>query len=584
MSEENETRNVRFGAFEVDFRAWELRKRGMRMKLQEKPFQILALLVERAGEVVTRKDLRERLWAPETHVTFDRSLNTAMNKLRRVLGDTAGNPRFVETLPRRGYRFLAPVTQAGGPAPRALKTRATIDSLAVLPFQNASSDPEMEYLSDGVSESLINALSQLPEMRVMARSTVFRYKGRELDPQTVGRELGVRAVLTGRVVQRGDTLVIAAELVQVDRGWRLWGERYRRPLSDIFEVQEEISQEISDKLRLHLTSEDNRRLAKRYTENTEAYRDYLRGRYCCNKMSEADLKKGIAYFEQAIRKDPKYALAYAGLADCYLLLTFFSLLPPKQAIPRASEAVIKALELDQELAEAHGVMGSIRKIHHWDWKGAEIEYERALELSPNYAAAHRWRAAHLSAMGRSEEALREIHKAQELDPLSLIISMEIAWNLYMARDYDGAVEQSLKTLEIEPNFVPAHHTLGLAYEQAGKYQEAISAFEKSRDGSESNPATLAALGHACALAGRKREAMKTLCELRKISERSYVPPYWPALVCAGLGDKDAGFEWLTQACEEHDVWLVWSKVDPRLDSLRPDSRFQDLLRRVGLAS
>lgn len=575
-------RAVRFGAFEVDLQAQELRRRGVRVKLQDKPFQILALLLERAGEVVTRQALRQKLWPPDTFVVFDRSLNTAVNKLRQVLGDSAENPRFVETLSRRGYRFVAPVETRSSSAPRPVQSSDFIDSIAVLPFHNAGGDPEMEYLSDGITEGIIHSLSQLPEVRVMARSTVFRYKGQDVDPQTVGRDLNIRAVVTGRVVPRGDILNIGIELVDVDNGWRLWGEHYNRKLSDIFTVEEEISKEISEKLRLRLTGEEKKRLAKRFTENAEAYRDYLRGRYFSNRMTEDGLKKSIEYFRQAIEKDPNYALAYAGLADSFGLFAFFGLSPSSEVMPRAKEAATKALEIDDTLAEAHASLASIKKVHDWDWVAAEMEYRRALELNPGYAAAHRWYADCLSALGRPQEAMQEMQKAHELDPLSLVISMEVAWILYMAREYDGAVEQSVKTLDLEPNFVPALYTLGLAYEQMSKHEKALAALRKAREASGSNPASLAALGHAYASAGKRREAMKLLGELLKMSRQSYVSPYWLAILQAGLGEKDSGFEWLEKAYQERDVWLVWLKQEPRFDSLRSDSRFHDLVRRVGL--
>jgi TolB-like protein/Flp pilus assembly protein TadD len=573
-------RTVRFGAFEVDLQARELRRRGLRLKLQETPFQVLEMLLETPGEVVTRQKLREKLW-PGTYVGFDRSINTAVNTLRRVLGDSPENPRFVETRFRLGYRFIAPV-EAEEEAPGTAQPGEAIRSVAILPFENVGADPEMEYLSDGITESIISSLSQLPRVRVMARSTVFRYKGQGIDPRAVGRDLHLHAVLTGRVVPRGDTLTIGAELVEVQSGWRLWGEVYTRELSDIFAVQEDISKEISAKLRLQLTGEERRALAKRYTENAEAYRDYLKGRYYCNKMHPGALEKGLVSFQQAIEKDPRYALAYAGLADAHGLFAFFGLRPARQAMPVAKEAALKALELDDALAEAHVALGSIKKVYDWDWLGAEQEYRRALELSPNYPAAHHAYADYMAAMGRVQEAIREILRAQELDTLSLVYSMEIAWNWFMAREYQRALEQSIKTLEMEPLFTPAQHTLGLAYEQTGKYEEAIAAFQKALTGSGGNPVPLAALAHVYATAGRRGEAVERLNELRQLSQEGYVPPYWIALVHAHLGENDEAFEWLERAYEERDVWLVWLKREPRFDVLRSDPRFDGLLRRIGL--
>jgi TolB-like protein len=571
-------RAVRFGAFEVDLQGRELRKRGLRLKLQEKPFQILEMLLERPGEVVTRQELRKRLW-PETYVGFDRSLNTAINTLRRVLGDSPENPRFVETYSRRGYRFIAPVETAEATAPAAPQP---LPSVAILPFENVGANPELEYLSDGITESIISSLSQLSSVRVMARSTVFRYKGPAIDPQTVGRDLRLHAVLTGRVVPHGNTLTIGVELVEVQNGWRLWGEVYTRSLPEIFSVQEDIAKEIASNLSLRLTGEESKVFAKRYPGNVEAYRDYLKGRYYCNKMNPEALRKSLGCFQEAIEKDPHYALAYAGLADAHNLFAFFGLRAAREVMPLAKEAALKALELDETLAEAHVTLGTIWDIYDWDWPAGEQEYQRALELSPSYPAAHHGYAAHLGALGRTEEALSEILKAQELDTLSLVYSMEIAWNWFMARQYDRALEQSLKTLEMEPLFTPAQHTLGLAYEQLGRHEEALAAFQKALAGSGGNPVPLAAMAHAYARAGRRRESTEKLNELRQLAREAYVPPYWLALAHTGLGEKEQAFGWLERACEERDVWLVWLKREPRFDALRSDPRLKDLLRRIGL--
>ena len=574
-------RAVRFGAFELDLQARELRKRGLRLKLQEKPFQILEMLLERPGEVVMREQLRKRLW-PDTYVGFDRSLNTAINTLRRALGDSPENPRFVETHSRRGYRFIAPLEGAEAAASTTAQAGEAVRSVAILPFENVGADPELEYLSDGITESIINSLSQLPYVRVMARSAVFRYKGQGIDPQAVGRDLRLHAVLTGRVIPHGNTLTIGAELVEVQNGWRLWGEVYTRSLSDIFAVQEDIAREIASNLSLRLTGEERKVFAKRYTGTVEAYRDYLKGRYYCNKMNPDALRKSVGCFQQAIGKDPQYALAYAGLADAYNLFAFFGLRPAQEVMPLAKEAALKALELDETLAEAHVTLGSIRDIYDWDWPAGEQEYQRALELSPSYPAAHHGYAAHLAAVGRTQEALGEILKAQELDTLSLVYSMEIAWNWFMARKYDRAREQSFKTLEMEPLFAPAQHTLGLAYEQMGQPEEAIAAFQRALTGSGGNPVPLAAMAHAYATAGRRREAGEKLTELRQLARQAYVPPYWLALPHAGLGEKDAAFEWLQRAYEERDVWLVWLKREPRFDVLRSDPRLEHLLRCIRL--
>lgn len=573
---------VRFGAFEVDLQSRELRKRGHRLRLPEKPFQILELLLDRPGEVITRETLQQRLW-PGVRLGFDRSLNTAIHTLRGALGDSPEKPRFIETRSKRGYRFIAAVDRTDAAASPTSALAARLPSVAVLPFQNQSGDPEMEYLSDGITENIINSLSRLPHIRVMARSTVFRYKGQELDPRDVGRRLNLGAVLTGSVALRQKRLIVATELVDVANGWRLWGDLYNRELSDIFAVQEQIASEISRKLLLKLTGEERKLLAKRYTESVDAYRDYLRGRYFVNQLSHDALEKGLVCYGQAIARDPNYALAYAGMADAQGMFAIFGLRPASEAMPKAKQAALKAIELDDSLAEGHVALAGVLKVYDWDWEGAEREYRLALDLNPNSAAAHHSYADHLAATGRTEEALREIGKAQELDSLSLVYSMEIAWNWYMARDYERARQQSLKTLEIEPNFTPAQHTLGLACEQTGKHREGIAILKKACAASGGNPVALATLAHAYAAASNKKEASQALHGLMETARRAYVPPYWVALVHSGLGNKDAAFQWLEKALAERDVWLVWLKREPRFDAVRPDPRFDEILRRIGLS-
>jgi TolB-like protein/tetratricopeptide (TPR) repeat protein len=572
---------VRFGVFEFDPQTSELRRRGLKIRLLGQPLRILAMLLERPGELVTREEIRRALWPADTFVDFEHSLNAAMKRLRRALRDSPGNPRFVETLPRRGYRFIAPV-EGAAIASAELPPGSAIDSLAVLPFSNTAGDPETEYLSDGITESIIHSLSQLSGVRVMARSTVFRYKSRDIDPRSAGRKLNVQAVLTGRVLQRGSALLIGAELVEVRQGWRLWGEQYNRPLADILSVEEEISREISEKLRVRLTGEDRTRLAKRYTDNAQAYADYLKGRYFSLKMTEEGLREGIVFYQQALQKDPAFALAYTGLAHSYVLFAFFPLEPPEEVMPRAKEAAMQALALDDTLAEAHTALATVKKFHDWDWQAAEASCQRALQLNPNYPDGHRLYASLLSSMGSKEEALREILRAQELDPLSLIIGMEVSWHYYMVRDYDRAIESALTALEMEPAFPPSHYVLGLAYEQKGRFEEALGALEKSQARATGNPAPLASLGHAFARAGRTAEAEAVPGGLRRKSVRAYVPPYFPALVYAGLGRIEEAFDCLEDAYRKHDPYLVWLNTDPRFDVLRPDPRFDRLLRRMGL--
>ncbi len=572
---------VRFGVFEFDLRSGELHKQGRRIRLEGQPVQVLIKLLERPGELIAREELQKELWPSDTFVNFEQSLNAAVKRLRQALGDSPANPRFVETLARRGYRFIAPVSGLAESTSLPASPATTVRSLAVLPFGNTDGDPETEYLADGITESIINQLSHLPIMRVMSRSTVFRYKDKSLDPRAVGRKLNVDAVLLGRVLQRGDALLVVAELVDVQNGWQLWGEQYNRRMADILAVEEEMAREISEKLRLRLTGEDRSRLAKRYTQSSEAYQDYLRGRYHWNRLSEEGLKKGIEYFERAIHRDPNYALAYAGLADSYGLLGFFGLASAAAVMPKAKEAARRAIEIDDGLAEAHASLAGIFKIYDWDWAASEREYKRAIELDPNYATAHRMYAAFLAAVGRADEAMRESRLALQLDPFSLVISMEIAWNCYMARDYRRAAEEALRTIELEPQFPAAHSTLGIAYEQEGRHDEAIAAIERAR-AATGHPATLSALSHALASAGRIEEARALIDQLTELSTRQYISPFWMAVAYAGVGATGPALAELEKAVEQRDVTLVWLGTDPRLDCLRAEYRFKELLRRIGL--
>ncbi len=575
-------RIVRFGAFEFDLRSRELRKRGLRIKIHGQPLDILALLLERPGDLVTRTELREKLWPANSFGDFDHSLNAAVKRLRRALGDSPDKPRYVETLARRGYRFIAGVQVAH--AANGSAAHALVQSLAVLPFLNAGGDPDTEYLSDGVTESIIGSLAERSGLHVMARSTVFRYKGKDIDPCAVGRRLNVDAVLTGRIEQRGNSLIICAELVDVFNGSRIWGERYHRNAEDIFTVQEEISREISGKLHVKLGGAGANSAGARHSPDPQAYRAYLMGRYHWNKMTIEGLNKSVSCFEEAVAKDPQYALAYVGLADSLALFAFVGLSRPEQLMPKARAAVLKALNLDPLLADAHASFAGIRKAYEWDWADAERAYVRALELNPNYETAHRFYAAHLTALGRTDEALNEIRRAEELDPLSLIISMEAAWDLYMARQYLPARAQALRTLEMDSAFPSAHHVLGLISEQTGDYEDAVASFQTALSAAGPNPAGIASLAHLHGATGRRNEACVLIRELERFARDAYVPAYWFAIACAGLGEDDAALGHLERACDERDVWLVWLKTEPRFDRLRGHARFDRLLERVGLSA
>lgn len=463
--------------------------------------------------------------------------------------------------------------------------KSAIDSIAVLPFVNADGDPNMDYLSDGITESLTDSISQLPGLSVIARSSVFRYKGREADPETVGHELGVRAVLIGQIVQRGDRLVISAELVDVENSRRLWGGQYDRRLEDILAVQAEISREISEQLRIRLTTDEEKRFTKSYTQNTQAYQDYLKGRYYWNKRTGDDLKRAIEYFSQAIAKDPRYALAHTGLADCYIVIPNYSDVTKQEAYLKAKAAALKALEIDDSLAEAHTSLGGIKADYEWDFAGAEAEFKRALALNPNYATTYHFYAQHLSAMGRHEEALTQIKRAQELDPLSLIINSVVGDTYIKARQYDRAIEQLRRTIEMDKNFPRTHRYLANAYLEKGMYKEAITEFQIASLLTGENVAKVEgrtkSLTEAFASGGAQGFWRKELEFLTEDQEKGTVLIYAIASAYARLGDKEQSITWLERAYRERDPYLVYLKIDPQFDSFRADPRVINLLRRVG---
>jgi TolB-like protein/Tfp pilus assembly protein PilF len=569
---------IHFGVFEADLRAGELRRNGSKVKLQEQPFQILAMLLERPGEIVTREELRARLWSADTFVDFDHGLNSAIRRLRDALGDSAENPSFVETLGRRGYRFIAPV------ASRVLRERQhePIESVAVLPFANRSADPNTDYLSDGITESLINNLSQISTLRVTARSTVFRYKGKDADPRKVGSDLHVRAVVSGRLLKRGSSLIIQAELMDVATGSQLWGGQYNRQAENVFLLQDDLSREISEKLRLRLTGDEKRRLTKRYTEDAEAYRLYLKGRYHWNKRNPEGLQKAVDYFQQALNRDPVYPLAYAGLADTYAYLSFFHVVPPRQAMPKAKAAAVKALEIDDHLAEAHVSLGYVSFTYDGDWSAAGKHFEQALALNPIYSGAHTFYAFYLSSLGRSEEALAVAKRALDLDPASPAVSHSLAVQLYLARRFDQAIEQAHNTLEMDANFAISYQLLGEAHVSKGLYREGLLALEKFSALSRTSAISRALVGYTHARLGERSAALRIIEELTSASKHSFIPAFLYALVYAGLEDKDQAFGWLEKAYEERFNRLAYLKQDALWDPLRSDPRFIDMLRRLGI--
>ncbi len=455
----------------------------------------------------------------------------------------------------------------------------TIDSVAVLPFTNVSGDPDTEYLSDGMSESLINSLSQLPGVKVIARSSSFKYKGKEVDPQEAARALGVEGVLTGRVLQRGENLLISVELVDTRDRTQVWGEQYNRKATDLLQVQAEISREIAETLRLRLTAGEHQQLAKRETANPQAYELLLKGRFYNNKGGLENRRRAVEYFQQATAVDPTYALAYAELSNIYTILISLSILDSKEFTPKAETAARKALELDESLAEAHSALANL-KTDAWDWATAEREYKRAIELNPNLAEAHKWYAFYLSFMGRHEQAITEVERARELDPVSLPINVDVGWILFNARQYNQALETLNKTLELDPKYDLAHVVLGATYAAKGMYAEAIAAYQETINLGLDTPDAQIHLGTAYAQAGERERAQAILKRLQ--TNKDYVSPVGLAVLLVALGEREQAFSSLERAYAAHDTQLQFLGVDPMFDSLRGDSRFQDLLRRVGL--
>jgi TolB-like protein/DNA-binding winged helix-turn-helix (wHTH) protein/Tfp pilus assembly protein PilF len=617
-----------FGPFRLDPAERKLLRGNEIVALTPKAFDTLHLLVRNSGHLLDKDELIRTLW-PDTFVE-EGSLSNSIFLLRKALGE---EPAFIETVPRRGYRFVGAVRQFPRAAPTHLedppevgdhviaslpgkarqpwrsrvaleiaavalltslaaagwfyrsgrRSGGAIDSVAVLPFVSGSADPNAEYLSDGITESLINSLSLLPNLKVMSRDSAFHYKGKETDARAVGHVLGVRAVFKGRVVRRGDTLAISAELIDARDNSHIWGQQYIRKPSDIFALQEEIAKEMTAALRVRLTGEEEKRVTKAYTANPEAYQDYLKGRYWRNKHNEEGFRKGMEYFQQAIAKDPSYALAHSGLADCYVSLASFGLISAKEGYAKGKEWAEKALKLDDTLAEAHVSLASIKTAYDWDWSEGERESRRAIDLNPAYAPAHEAHAEVLWTTGRVDESIQETKRALELDPLSLDYNDDLGFEFFLARRYDQAIEQEAKTLELDPKDIVAYYFRGVAYLKKSMPKEAMAEFEKAVAISSDDLAALTGLGYGFAVTGRRAEAQKVLDRLSELSKQEYVSAVWMAKIYAGLGEKDKAFEWLEKAYEDRSVASVgFIKMNPMLDPLRSDPRYVDLLRRTNL--
>lgn len=627
----------RFGKFELDLRGCELRKCGHRIKLQEKPFQLLALLLERPGELMSRDELCDKLWGMDTFVDFNQGLNTAVKKLRQALGDTAEDPHYIETQPRRGYRFIGELsaytpesepTNSSETSIELIKVKEEIKSLpagttvqhqygrkwqvfplaailliagtalyfapfqksspgsdhigsiVVLPFVNLNHDPDQEYLSDELTDVLITGLARAGTLRVISRTSAMEYKGAHKRLPQIARELHVDTALEGSVFRSGNRVRINAKLVRAATDQSLFAETYEGDLSDVLTLQNRICTAIAHRIEVKLTPWQERELSSRISSDAEVYEAYLKGRFFWNKRSLEGLNRAIEYFQEAITKDPRSALAYAGLADCFNMLSFYEGATPRESFPQARAAALKALELDGDLGEAHAALAFSRLHYDWDWKSAESEFRRALILNPNYSNARHWYSHYLLVSGRSQDALTETRKALELDPLSLSINTHLGHHYLYTRNYDKAIAQLRQTLEMDRTAVQAHFWLGRAYEAKGQYEEAVREFRQAMELSPDNVQHRAGLGHVYAASGQVSAARQLLEELEAMPRGKYTSAYFLAVVYAGLNDRQKALNHLRRAYEERAEGVLYLHIDPYFDGLRSDSEFKNLVRGI----
>ncbi len=622
---------VSFGAYEFNPYSRELRKEGMRVRLEGQPLAILEVLLERPGELVTREELQKRLWPEDTFVDFEHSLNAAVKRLRAALNDSADQPRYIETQARRGYRFVAPVggtvaelesekvvvvplvsqAQAAVEPGRRLwlvvvaglcvlglagwgwrlwrNRPATPDvppvrSLAVLPLQNLSGDPSQEYLADGMTEELIGRLANIHGLRVISRTSAMHFKSTQLSVPQIAKTLGVDALVEGSVIREGNQVRVHAQLIRGTSDEHIWAGEYQREYGSILAIEEEVALTIAQQIKIRLTPQEQEVLAVGRALDPQAQESYLKGRYYLNQRTEDSMNRSVAYFQQAIARDPSYALAYCGLADAYALLGFRGGLPSKDALSRAKAAALRAIELDKTLAEPHASLAFIAEIHEWDWATAEREYKRALELNPGDARAHHWYAGYLTYVGRFEEGIDEEKRARDLDPLSLPVNNALAGRLLAAGRVDEALAQLKQTLEMDSHFAPAHQTLGWAYLNSGKHREAVQEFQQALQLSGADDKDIMLdLGFAYATVGNQEEARKILVKLKKLHEQGLIASGSIAILYGALGELDEAFAWLEKAYEERDPELTYLKVTGRrFEPLRHDARFQQLVHRMGL--
>ena len=558
-----------------------MRKAGVRVKLQSQPFKVLALLVRQPGFVLTREAIEREIWGEETHVDFEVGLNYCIKQIRAALDDDAIRPRYVETLPRRGYRFIAAVEEQ---QIRAASKSRQRQMLAVLPFGNLTGDSAQEYFADGLTEELIAQMGKLNprQLGVIAFTTAKQYKNTSLGIDQIGRELNVGFILEGSIRRTRDRVRIAAQLVQVSDQTHVWAEAYNHTLADIIAIQVDVAERVAHALSLELLPDHQAAIARASTRNSLAYDAYLRGRFHWNKRTEENFEKALKYFEAAIAQDAQYALAYVGLADVYNIIAFYSGLPPKQAGEKSRMALEKAMAVDGSLAEARASYAYASVLYDWNFSGADQAFREALDLNPNQVTGHYWYALFLAATDRNAEALAHIESALQLDPLSMVVNCHKGWILYFARRYQEAIDQLLNTIDMDPNFALARYFLGLVYLRTSKLEEALQQFERARQASSDHPAAIAGLAAAYALGGQKMQARKAIRVLEEQRKRRYVAPYYMALASIGLGETRQAFDWLEKAFEERSTYLSNLMVDPALDDVRFDPEFQRLIQRVGL--
>jgi TolB-like protein/Flp pilus assembly protein TadD len=563
---------VRFGEFELDQDAGELRRDGAKVRLQDQPLQILQILLEQPGRVIQREELRRRIWPSDTFVDFDHGINNAIKRLREALGDTAETPRFIETLPRRGYRFVA-----------NLESKKRIQSLIVLPLENLSHDPEQDYFADGLTEALITNLAKISALRVVSRITAMKYKGvRSKSVPEIAHELGVNRIVEGTVMRSGDRIRISVQLIDTPTDTHLWAETYERALGDVLALQADVARDIANEIRVKLTPEEQAQLRPTRRVDAEAYELYLKGRFHWNKRTLEGLVKGAEYFQKAIDRDPTYAAAHAGLADAASRLGFWTDAPPEEACARGRAAALRAIEMDSTLAEAFAGLGYAQLHYDFDIPSAEEAIERAIELDPYNAVAVQGRGLCLAARGRVEDALAELGRAVQLEPLNVHFRWNRCMFFYFSRQYEEAIALCRTTLELDPKSAPLHQALGVSLVQTQMYVKAVQELEEAVQISHRTPFFLGQLGYIYGAVGRKADALKVICELKELSKQRHVSPYWGGMIYSALGEKDEAFLWLERALQDHAPWMAYLKGAPWFDNLRTDPRFYSLLQRMNI--